>query len=141
MVRERAGQGWIIGMWLRVVPVQPFSLLAYRVAIALDDATSEIQILPCCQCDISLKLDGPNEFCEGGSMSDDHQSRPPDRRISIRQAVDQQFILRQGRQHQARTSSGLGFNWMAGSLAVCLSSETNELLRASNSASRSICIS
>ena len=141
MVRESTIQRWVIGMWLRIAPVQPFSSLIYRVAVAPDDATSEIQILPCRQCDISLKLDGSNDLCKGGAVSDDHQRRTPDTRISIRQAVDQQLIFRQRRQHQARTSSGLGFKWMAGSSVVCLSSETNEWLRASNSASRSICIS
>ena len=94
--------------------------------MTLDDATSEVQILPRCERDISSKLEGSNDLCKGGSMSNDYQSRLSDRRVSIRQAVDQQFIFRQGRQHQARTSSGFGFKWMAGSPVVCLSSETNE---------------
>jgi len=141
MVRKSASQGRIIRMWLRVVPVQPFPSLRHRIAIAADNASCEIQVLPCCQGNISIELDRSNELCESGAMSDDHQSRPPDRWISIRQAVDQQFIFRPRRQHQTRTSSGLGFSCIAGSSVACLSSETNEWLRASNSDSRSICIS
>lgn len=80
MVRKSASQGRIVGMWLRIVPVQPFSPLTHRVAIALDGATSKVQVFPHCEGDIIFKLDGSENLSEGGSVSNDYQSRLPDRR-------------------------------------------------------------
>ena len=46
MVGMVKGQIRGIGVWLRIIPIQPFSTTKSSVAIASDDSINEIKILP-----------------------------------------------------------------------------------------------
>ena len=46
MVGMVKGQIRVIGVWLRIIPIQPFSTTKSSVAIASDDSINEIKILP-----------------------------------------------------------------------------------------------
>src|SRR5712691_4837549 len=79
-------------MRLRIIPVQFVAFPLHPVAICLNHATGEIEILPYTKDDGPIELDLPRDLGNGWTVPDHHQGRTADGGESGRQAVDEALV-------------------------------------------------
>jgi len=77
---------------LRVIPIETLSVLVNRVAIALDNPSGEVQILPNLKRDVVSKVDSASQFRKGGAMPNNDQSRMANRGEALLKRVNEPLV-------------------------------------------------
>ncbi len=95
-------------MRLRIVPPKTLPTLVDSIAVALNCARGEVEILPNLKSDAINKGNNAGQFSKSGAMSNNDQRRVPDRRMTLLERVNELLVSWQLRQHQMAASSGLG---------------------------------
>lgn len=105
VMRIAAAKRRIVGMRLRIVPVQSLTLSLHLVAVCLDHAAGEVQILPYPEGNALLELERTRYFGNRRTPTDYHKRRTANTRKRLREGIDQAFVL--GKLGQHVTGSGV----------------------------------
>ena len=89
-------------MRLRVIPLELGTLPMHLVAVCLNHALEEIDILPYTKNDSPIKLDLAPDLGDGRTVPDQHQVRMTNGREGLRETVNQVFVCLEIGEHLMR---------------------------------------